>query len=417
MTTSNSPASPTKPVKQIPPFQGRRLLPEGVKDLFGTPAAQLQALSDRLRRHFSAWGYDEVIPPTFEYFDTLALGTGPRLEESMYRFFDREGQALALRPDLTVPIARIAATRCFDQPLPQRYAYVATVFRYEAPHGGQQREFYQAGAELIGAASPHADTEILALAVEAIRALGIQNFRLSVGHIGFFRNLLSGLSLSKTETRALIEAVDRRNVPLLNRQLARTSIPEPDRQLLASLPGLCGGPDILDRARNLLPANHTAHAVIDYLGLVYQLLEAYGLGEVVMIDFGEVRGMDYYTGITFEAFAAGSGYAIASGGRYDDLLARFGADLPAVGFALLLERAMRVLERAGQEPVEPRPDAIMVACAHPPCLADLLRRRAFGQRVELDVAEKPLADVIAQARERGIPTVLSCKRAISTQTE
>jgi len=405
-------------MKPMRPFEGRhRLLPEGVKDLFGTPAAQLQALSDRLRRHFSAWGYDEVIPPTFEYFDTLALGTGPRLEESMYRFFDREGQALALRPDLTVPIARIAATHCFDQPLPQRYAYVATVFRYEAPHGGQQREFYQAGAELIGTASPHADAEILALAVEAIRTLGIQNFRLSIGHIGFFRNLLASLPLSKTETRALIEAVDRRNVPLLDRQLARASVAEPDRQLLLALPGLCGGPDILDRARNLLPENHTAHAVINHLALVYQLLEAYGLGEVVMIDFGEVRGMDYYTGITFEAFAAGSGYAIASGGRYDDLLARFGADLPAVGFALLLERAVRVLERAGQKPVEPRPDAVMVACDHPQCLADLLRRRAFGQRVELDVEGRPLADVIAQARERRIPTVLSCKHAIPTKTE
>jgi len=395
----------------------RRLLPDGVKDLFGAPAAQLLTLSDRLRRHFSAWGYDEVIPPTFEYFDTLALGAGPRLEEGMYRFFDREGQTLALRPDLTVPIARIAATRRFDQPLPQRYAYVASVFRYEDPPGGRQREFYQAGAELIGTSSPHADAEVLALAVDAIRSLGIDNFRLSIGHIGFFRQLLAQTSLSDIEVAAITEAIDRRNVPLLKRRLQATAVSSTDRQILAALPMLCGGPDMLDRARDLVPAKNSARDVIDHLATVYHLLEAYGLNDVVMIDFGEVRGMDYYTGITFEAFAAGSGYAIASGGRYDDLLARFGTDLPAVGFALLLERAMRVLERAGQAPVAPRPDVIMAACDHPDCLADLLQRRAFGQRVELDVTAQDLDHLIATARDRQITIVLSCRREISTHLE
>jgi len=392
-----------------------RLLPKGVKDLFGAPAAQLQAMSDRLRRHFSAWGYDEVVPPTFEYFDTLALGAGPRLEEGMYRFFDREGQALALRPDLTVPIARIAATKRADHPLPQRYAYVASVFRYEDPLGAQQREFYQAGAELIGTATAHADAEMLALAVEAIRTVGIQQFRLSLGHIGFFRSLLADLSLSADEAVAITRAVDSRNVPALRRILDQLDVADERRRILGELPNLCGGPEILDRARRLVLPAHPAWQAIDHLAETYRLLDAYGLGNVVMIDLGEVRGMEYYTGIIFEAFAVGSGYAIASGGRYDELLARFGADWPAVGFALLLERAMRVLERTGQPLTEPRPDALMTACDHPDCLADLLRRRAFGQRVELDVTGKDTDSLISVARERHVSAVLSCRQLISVE--
>jgi ATP phosphoribosyltransferase regulatory subunit len=392
-----------------------RLLPKGVKDLFGAPAAQLQAMSDRLRRHFSAWGYDEVVPPAFEYFDTLALGAGPRLEEGMYRFFDREGQALALRPDLTVPIARIAATKRADHALPQRYAYVASVFRYEDPLGAQQREFYQAGAELIGAATAHADAEMLALAVEAIRTVGIQQFRLSLGHIGFFRSLLADLSLSADQAGAITRAVDSRNVPVLRRLLHRLGVEEERQRILGDLPNLCGGPEILDRAREQVLPTHSARHAIDRLAEIYHLLDAYGLGDVVMIDLGEVRGMEYYTGIIFEAFAVGSGYAIASGGRYDELLARFGADWPAVGFALLLERAMRVLERTGQPPTEPRPDALMAACDHPDCLADLLRRRAFGQRVELDVTGKDTNNLVAVARERHIPAVLLCRQLITVE--
>ena len=392
-----------------------RLLPEGVKDLFGAPAAQLQAMSDCLRRHFSAWGYDEVIPPTFEYFDTLALGAGPRLEEGMYRFFDREGQALALRPDLTVPIARIAATKRADHPGPQRYAYVANVFRYVDPLGAQQREFYQAGAELIGTATAHADAEMLALAVEAIRTIGIRQFRLSIGHMGFFRSLLTALSLSAAQTAAITQAVDSRNVPVLRRLLDEYAVEGKARQTLLALPNLCGGPEILDRARSLVPPENSAHQAIDHLAAIYRLLSAYGLSDVVMVDLGEVRGMDYYTGIIFEAFAVGSGYAIASGGRYDDLLARFGTDRPAVGFALLLERAMRVLDRTGQPPIEPKPDALMVACDHPECLEDLLRRRAFGQRIELDITGLKPDELVALARERQVPTVLSCRKEITVQ--
>ncbi len=390
-----------------------RLLPDGVKDMFGAPAAQLQAMSDQLRRRFSSWGYDEVIPPTFEYFDTLALGAGPRLEVGMYRFFDREGQGLALRPDLTVPIARIAATRRFDELLPQRYAYVASVFRYEDPQGGHQREFFQAGAELIGTASPHADAEILALAADAIRNLGIADFRLSIGHIGFFRDLLAAAPFSPAEAEAITEAVDLRNVPLLRRLLGDTPASPATRRLLGDLPSLCGGAETLERARELVPNDDPPRRALDHLAAIYHLLEAYGLSEVVMIDLAEVRGMDYYTGITFEAYAAGSGHAIASGGRYDNLLARFGADLPAVGFALMLERAMQALNRSGDAMAEPHPDALMAACDHPDCLADLLRRRAFGQRVELDVAGKSLDSLLAEARERHVPVVLTCKNAIA----
>lgn len=168
-------------------------LPQGVVDLLYEDAAAKRSLEAALRACFSTWSYDELIPPTFEYADTLASEAGTQLAEEMYRFTDRDGRTLALRPDLTIPAARVVATRLYDQPLPLRLFYVGSVFRYEAPQAGRQREFTQAGIELIGAGTPDADAEVLALTVEALRTAGLTQFQLALGQMALFRGLLSEL--------------------------------------------------------------------------------------------------------------------------------------------------------------------------------------------------------------------------------
>lgn len=400
--TKRQPSGPTAPQRQLPP---------GVKDLFGSAARRLVRFSGVLHALFARWGYAPVLPPIFEYYDNLIAGYGPEHSAELYRLVDPQGHLLALRPDVTIPIARIVATKLADAPLPLRFSYVAPVFRYVEPQAGRQREFWQAGAELIGADSADADAEMIALLVATLNeGLGLARFQINLGHMGFLRAILAETDLSSRELALIRRAIDRKNSRSLERELHAAHVDGPVAGALLALPELWGGPEVLDRADGLTPNQAAGHAIAR-LRDVYERLTAYGLGERITLDLGEVRGMDYYTGVTFEAFAPGSGYEIASGGRYDDLLARFGANYPAVGCAVQLERAMLVLEQQqGREPL-PLPDALAQACKHAECLAPIIQRRAQGQTVELDVLNRPPTALRADAARRGISEVLVCRRA------
>ncbi len=384
-----------------------RLLPPGVKDIFGEPARHLTRLNQALSACFERWGYEPVIPPTFEYFDNLMRGFDETFSREMYRFVDPQGHLVALRPDLTVPVARLVATKLYDQPMPLRFFYTAPVFRYVEPRAGRQREFWQAGAELIGANTPEADAEIIALHVATLEASGLSTFQVNLGHMGFLHGILAHLDELPPNMGAIRRAIDRKNRRILAQELEQAGLKGPVRAALEELPVLWGGVEVLERAAQLAP-NGQAKAAIERLRAVHALLHAYGVAERVTLDLGEVRGMNYYTGITFETFAPGSGYAIASGGRYDTLLERYGAPLPAVGFAVQVEQVLFILEREQALPSEPPADALMVFCGHAACLADLRARRARGERVLLDVRRRPPEEVAEEAVRRGIPAVLVC---------
>ena len=192
------------------PFSVDRPLPEGVRDLLFADAATLRGMAASLRATWNAWGYREIILPTFEYAATLSTDVGAGLDAEMYRFFDRHGRTLALRPDMTIPTARVVGTRLYDQPKPLRLSYIGSVFRYEPPRAGRQHEFIQAGVELMGARGATADAESIALAVAALRAIGLPAFRITLGHVGFFRGLLLALAAPERLTALLRSAVDRK---------------------------------------------------------------------------------------------------------------------------------------------------------------------------------------------------------------
>ena len=177
------------------PFSTDRPLPEGVRDLLFADAAAFRDIENALHATWTAWGYRRVVLPTFEYADTLATDVGAEIDAELYRFYDRQGRTLALRPDLTIPTARVVGTRLYDQPLPLRVSYVGSVFRHEPPRAGRQHEFTQAGVELIGAQSRAADAETVALAIAALRAVGLPEFNITLGHVGYFRGLLDALAL------------------------------------------------------------------------------------------------------------------------------------------------------------------------------------------------------------------------------
>jgi ATP phosphoribosyltransferase regulatory subunit len=386
---------------------GRSQIPNGVQDRFLAEAARRRRAEAALGECFARWGYQEVIPPTFEYYENLSVGAGPRLQQAMYRFFDRRGRTLALRADFTPQVARMAATKLYDRPLPLRCFYVGSLFRYEEPQAGREREFTQAGVELIGADTAAADAEVVALAVAALEALELDGFQINLGQMAFFRTLTDDLTAPALEP--VRRAIDHKNSMRLGDALALTGIGGRRRELLRRLPDLVGGPEVLDEARALgdgLSDAAGAMAALERLAEVYHLLQAHGVAERVIVDLSEVRGMDYYTGITFRGVAPGLGWPLISGGRYDDLVVHFGRAMAAVGFGLGLERALLVQTRKAAASIAP--DLLVRGCDHPACLSLLRRLRERGHRVEVDVLGLDEASMAEQARQRAIPRILRC---------
>lgn len=378
----------------------RGYLPPGFQDLLLEEAARRREAEARLRDLFFRWAYTELIPPTLEYAETLTTGTAAALRQATYQFLDREGRTLALRTDFTPQVARIAAGRLSGRPLPLRCFYIGSVFRHEEPQAGRQREFTQAGVELLGAGTPAADAEVVALAVAALEALRVPDVQLCLGQAGLFRALTAGLR--PTDVTRLRDAVDRRNPDHLAAALEAAAVGGPRRALLAQLPEQVGGPEVLAPFQALGGA---AAAAADTLAQVYRWLEHYGVADRVVLDLGEVRGMEYYTGITFRGLAPGLGRPVLSGGRYDGLVAQFGRPLPAVGFGLGLERALLV--QAGPAP-DLAPALVVRSCTHPGCARLVRRLREQGRRVEVDVHERDGDALWAFAQQVGCRLAVRC---------
>lgn len=359
-----------------------RQLPHGVADLYFQEAARKTQFEMRLHETFAQWNYTQVIPPTFEYYEALAAEASPQVREEIYRFPDRDGRMLALRADPTIPIARLVSTKLYDQTLPLRFFYVANVFRHEEPKASLRREFTQAGVELIGAGTPQADAEVIALAVTSLRAMGLNEFRIRLGAIDFINALLSPLHLSEAQREQIKSALERKNDKALNDALRQMSMTWEMRRALAALPSLAGGEEILARAAEECAVNEPARRAIERLRILWQILDALGVADAVTLDLGMVRGMAYYTGIVFEGFARGIGFSILSGGRYDNLLAHFGGDHPACGFAIGVERALAALKLQHPDEIRLMPDVI-AELNHTRALAERVAgARAQGKRVE-----------------------------------
>ncbi|MBI4788696.1 MAG: ATP phosphoribosyltransferase regulatory subunit [Chloroflexi bacterium] len=367
-------------------------LPHGVADLFFKDAARKRAVERSLAETFARWGYSEIIPPSFEYYESLAAEAGPQLREEMYRFFDRDGRTLALRADFTIPTARIVGTKLFDRAMPLRFFYVGSVFRYEEPQAGVRREFTQAGIELIGAATADADAEAIALAMTALRNLGLNDFRFTVGNAAFLHAVMDDIGLDEQNDHALRDAIRRKNTPALKRLLASLDLDPARKNALAQIPTLWGNADILDRAARDAISDE-ARAAVEHLRGVVTRLDDLGFGDSITLDLAENRGMAYYTGILFEGFVEGLGFSVASGGRYDNLIAHFGPSIPAVGFAIGVERVL--MARRASASIAPD-----IIAARQTDFRRVQAARERGQIVEVDVLDRTEEELRAYARVR-----------------
>jgi ATP phosphoribosyltransferase regulatory subunit len=383
-------------------------LPKGARIYLPDEAARKRHVESRLLEICARWGYREIVTPSFEFFDAIAQGTDQALQENMFKLVDREtGRMLALRADITPQIARVVATRLRDDPKPLRLAYVTNVFRYDEPQLAHYREFYQAGVELIGLDKPEAEAEIIAMTVEGLRALGLSRFQIDVGHPDFFRGLMEEVKADPTQEREVRAALARKDLSTLERLVAELAPPAHAAAALLALPSLFGRAEVLERAAGLA-RNARSDRALTNVAEVYRLLGIYGLAESVLLDLGEVRGFDYYSGMYFEAYVAGFGASIAAGGRYDDMLGRFGYDCAAVGFAFDVGRALSVMETQGVPVTVPGPDFFIIDFTREKNAALSLARRLrdLGASVARDIISRGLDESVAYARAQRVGQVL-----------
>jgi ATP phosphoribosyltransferase regulatory subunit len=305
-------------------------IPPGSQDLLAGDVKARRQVQAAWFRLAEERGYEEVIPPTFEYEEVFTLAAGGDLASRLIRFVDQDGRLVALRADFTSSIARIAATKLSAAKLPLRLSYGGKVFRQTREGAGNRREVFQLGAELIGDGTPEADVEIIRLILDTLALLEIDDFQINLGEIRFMQPLLRVMDASTRATAR--EAIDRKDRVALAAVAGGSAVPENVGEVLEKLPDLIGRAEVLDRAA-ALAVSQEARDSIARLARIDTLLNSDERARVVY-DLGEIRGLDYYTGMRFEVFVAGVGKAIGSGGRYDQLLGLYGLESPAVGFAL-----------------------------------------------------------------------------------
>ncbi len=322
--------------------------PNGVNDVLPEECSIKKDIENTIWTVFASFGYKEVETPSFEYYDCYSGETGQITQEKLYKFFDEQGRILALRPDFTTSIARMAATKPIAERKPLRYMYTGSVFRAEHTEGVRNREITQSGIELIGAYSAKADAEVIAAAMEAINALGIEEYSMEIGQVGFFNGLIeqTGLDAQTVETlRARIDSKDSQGIKNIIKSL---DIPQDVKELMIELPHLFGNGDILERA-DVKGLNPTSKAALENLREIYDLLVLYGFEQYISLDLGMLQSIDYYTGSIFKCYTRGVGFPIAAGGRYDNLLSGFGKREGAVGCALGVNRLMQVYNGKANE--------------------------------------------------------------------
>lgn len=305
-------------------------IPTGTRDVLPDEMRELRAITERLRGTFEAAGYGEVWTPMLEYEDVLRIGD-ERAADAGYRMFDDQGQVLALRSDMTIPIARVVATRFPASEEPLRLSYCAHAYRAVGGRSGQQREFMQLGIELIGVPGEEGEAEVVALALAALDAAGLARHRIGIGDGSLYRRLLEGLEVPRDSHRELLDCLVRRDLVGLELRVDALGLANDARDVLVGVPSLRGGPEILD-------AGGPAGGALDQLRTLHGALEARGMADRVIFDLGLVRDLGYYTGAVFELYDPAVGFALGGGGRYDDLIGRFGDPRPACGIALEVQR-------------------------------------------------------------------------------
>lgn len=311
----------------------KNVLPEGTRDLILDDCIIKRKLERDIDDTFKKWGYKEVITPTLEFYETFNYNSQALREEDMYKFFDNKGRILVLRPDMTIPIARIVETKLKDTTLPIKLRYTSNVFRVYESLGGKRNEYTDCGIELIGLKDKKSDLEILVLALDVLKKLGLKDFKLEIGNIGFFNGAFKNLDIKEEYKEIIAKFIEDKNLKSLEDYLDKLEIKEEYKKFFNKLPWMFGDNQVLKEAKKLA-FNDEIKTNLEYLENLYSQLEELGYGENVTFDLGMVPGLNYYTGIIFRGYGEGVGNTLLRGGRYDKLIKSSDIYIPAIGFSI-----------------------------------------------------------------------------------
>lgn len=319
--------------------------PEGVRDIYNEECEKKLILQDHLYKKLRQYGYHPIQTPTFEFFDIFSREIGTTPSKDLYKFFDREGNTLVLRPDITPSIARSAAKYFSEEDMPIRLCYMGNTFINNISYQGRLKESTQLGAELIGDSSADADAEIISMVIECLKTAGLKDFQLSIGHADFFRGLMEAAGLLEEQEEELRNLISNKNFFGVEEFVGTLNLSLELKQLFGMLGNLYTGSDELQEAKKYAGSYPRILAAIEYLEELHKILEVYDIKRYVSFELGIISNYAYYTGIIFAGYTFGSGEAIVKGGRYDDLLTYFGKDSASIGFAFVIDQLMAALSR------------------------------------------------------------------------
>lgn len=337
-------------------MQNKRLhTPEGVRDIYNDECEKKHYILDRMRQVIQSYGYRFIETPTFEFFDIFGQEVGTTPSKDLYKFFDREGNTLVLRPDMTPSIARAASKYFPIETEPVRLCYEGNVFINNNSYQGRLKESTQLGVEFIGENSVDADGEIIALVVNNLKAAGLEQFQISIGHADLFRQLMKAADFDAEAEETLLDLILNKNFFGVDEFLERHQVTDDLRSLFSMLGKMYASPKEWAGMKEIALRFPGVADALSYLQELYELLEVYDVTKYVSFELGLISSYSYYTGILFSGYTFGSGEPIVKGGRYDGLLSYFGKEAPAIGFALMVDQLLLALERqkiaisAGQE--------------------------------------------------------------------
>lgn len=333
-----------------------KITPEGTKDLLFEECLANRTVSSILGKVFSHRGFHEVLTPCVEFYDVFSEELSGIPMENMFKMSDSKGRLMVMRPDSTLPIARMVSTRLKNMPQPIRLYYNQRVYRNNLGLTGRSNEVMETGVELIGAKGKRADLEVITTAVEALSKC-VPDFRIEIGHAEFFKALAKKLPVSDDEREEIRFFIESKNYSALNTVLDKLEQTQ-YVNIIRKLPALFGGIDVLDEAYSLCD-DKEALATLEYVREIYNDLSLYNLGDRLIIDLGLVQRNDYYSNIVFSGYVMGSGEPVLIGGRYDNLLDNFDSPSPAIGFGINVDALARVMLKRGNVPANNNPDILV----------------------------------------------------------
>ncbi|MDO5539102.1 MAG: ATP phosphoribosyltransferase regulatory subunit [Eubacteriales bacterium] len=324
----------------------KRLLhtPEGVRDIYNEECERKLWLQSTLHEVLHSYGYRDIETPTFEYFDVFSHDVGTIPSNELYKFFDREGNTLVLRPDITPSIARAVAKYFSEDAGTIRLCYEGQTFINNSSYQGRLKESTHLGAEMIGEDNPQADAESIAMVVDCLKRAGLEEFQISIGQVEFYKSIVKDILMDEETENELKDFISNRNIFGVETLLSNLEIGDTAKETLLSLPSLYGSVDVLDRAEKLA-FNDGAKEAVSRLKEVYKILEYYGITRYISFDLSMLSRYNYYTGIFFRGYTFGTGDAVVKGGRYDNLLRHFGKNAPSIGFVVVIDQLLSAIFR------------------------------------------------------------------------